>query len=253
MPLTRQQPIDLSTSMSPRIDKQPAASNSQWGRLLSWLFPPHCLICFDNIAMGQGLCHHCRTFMRHQLSTCPRCQQQMPTPVLCGGCISRPPHFDKVIAAFRYQPPLVARIHEIKYSHRFELIEAAGICLARHINSHGSRAKLVIPVPLHSDRLRERGFDQATELARVVARELQLPSRCRALQRHRPTAPQTTVSPAQRSDNVRSAFRSQQSLAGRHVALVDDVMTTGATCNEAAKCLKQAGANGVEVWVLARA
>ncbi len=191
--------------------------------------------------------------MHNSASRCPRCLRQMPQPVLCGSCSRRPPHFDGVISAFRYQSPLVARIHDIKFLKQFELIEAAGFCLVREIQKSDSRAEVVIPVPLHSDRLRQRGFDQATELARIVVRNIPSLRLCHALQRHRPTAPQTTVSYDQRRNNVKAAFRTKQDIRGRHVALLDDVMTTGATCNEAARCLKRAGARTVEVWVLARA
>ena len=111
----------------------------------------------------------------------------------------------------------------------------------------------LIPVPLHHTRLRERGFNQATELARRIGRELGIEIGLRCARRHRATQPQSLLSPTARRLNLRHAFSVQDTALAQHVAIVDDVMTTGHTGNELAKVLKQAGVQRVEVWVIARA
>ena len=111
----------------------------------------------------------------------------------------------------------------------------------------------ILPVPLHSTRLRERGFNQALELARPMAQALALPLLIHHSQRTRATVAQTSLSAKQRRKNIRGAFQVTQPLPARHIAIVDDVMTTGQTINELAKTLRKAGATHIDVWVCARA
>jgi len=176
---------------------------------------------------------------------------------ICGQCQRRPPAFDRVVPAYLYRPPLTKRIQDIKFAKKFEYLEAAGFALTREIQRHDLHADMLIPIPLHRQRLKQRGFDQTLEIARVVSRELKIPLNQHGLRRLRPTLAQTTLAPADRARNVRGAFECQRSLADKiaaqNVALIDDVLTTGATCNEAALSLKHAGAGQVSVWVLARA
>lgn len=221
-------------------------------RCIARVFPPHCIICFTDLAAGKGICDLCKHFLPRPINVCPVCDLKMPHTTLCGRCRNRRPDFEQVVAAFRYQPPLVARIHDIKFSGKIELLESAGFCLANEVERRNRQADYLVPVPLHHQRLKERGFDQATELARIVARQLGLPMLNRMLFRQRPTAPQTTLSVKERSDNLRGAFATTRKLDGQRIALIDDVMTTGATCHHAARCLRRAGADHVEVWILAR-
>jgi ComF family protein len=110
----------------------------------------------------------------------------------------------------------------------------------------------LLPVPLHPKRLAERGFNQALEIARVVSKPLAIPIIARTVQRHRPTPPQVSLNAKARRSNVRGAFRRQQLIQAKHVAIIDDVITTGSTVTEIAGVLKKAGVEEIEVWALAR-
>jgi ComF family protein len=176
-------------------------------------------------------------------------------PRLCGDCLRRAPAFDAAYAAFRYATPLDRLIRDLKYHRRLARARVLGRALAAHLRARGAaQADLVVPVPLHPTRLRERGYNQSLELARVLARELTLPLAApRAVERRRATAPQAKLDPAQRRRNVRDAFRVHTEVRGLRVAIVDDVMTSGHTAGALARCLKRAGAAHVAVWVVARA
>lgn len=164
---------------------------------------------------------------------------------------------DRVIAALEFQGTARALVHGLKFRGQLPLARTLGAELARAVRARGPvSAELVVPVPLHRRRLRERGFNQASELARVVGAELGLPvSSPGVVVRRRRTVPQTDLEGiGARQRNVAGAFGvDSKGLAGRRVALLDDVMTTGATLFELARAARAAGAVGVEVWVCCRA
>ena len=172
----------------------------------------------------------------------------------CGGCQRRPPRYSCVRAAFAYAPPVDGLIQGLKYHRKLNHARVLGSYLADFLETFPeARPDLVVPVPLHRARLRERGYNQALELARPVARRFKLPLEYLRVRRPRATAPQTELPRRKRRQNVRNAFRVERNLTGCHIAIVDDVMTTGHTVNSLAACLRQAGAETVRVWVLARA
>jgi len=223
----------------------------------SWVIPAHCLICLTPVRLGTGTCADCHGFMHQPTNSCRVCAVQLaPAPVsasVCGRCHRHPPHFDAVNFAFRYRQPLIKRLHEIKFGGKFEYLESAGQSLARASEQVMPRPDLIVPLPLHPQRLRKRSFDQAVEIARVVSRRLAIPLARDGLRRIRETRPQTTLRPAEREKNTRAAFHCPRPLDANRIALIDDVLTTGATCNAAALSLKRAGVAKVSVWVLARA
>jgi ComF family protein len=219
------------------------------------LFPPRCRLC------GAGgtstlLCRPCRDELPWLDKSCPQCARPLNThdnPAPCGRCQQQAPVFDAAHALFHYQPPVDHLLKRLKFSGDLGLGPLLGELLAEQLAQRaGALPQQLIPVPLHPVRLRERGFNQATELAGVAGRQLGIPLARRLCRRRRNTEPQSLLSNTARRLNLRNAFAVNGTPAA-HVAIVDDVMTTGHTSNELARALKQAGAQIVEVWVIARA
>jgi len=177
----------------------------------------------------------------------------MPTPggELCGRCLSHRPRFDATSALWRYAYPVDQLIHALKFSHRLPVANFIGAAmLAAGTPGPGD---LLIPVPLSRQRLRQRGFNQALEVARPLARALGIPLSFDTCLRVVDTPPQSALPWKERQRNVRHAFECRADLTGKHVVVVDDVMTTGATLDEFARVLKNHGAATVTNWVCARA
>lgn len=172
----------------------------------------------------------------------------------CGACLIDPPHFDATVAAFGYHFPLDRLIQSFKFSANLPFVGLFADAFVAHWQTK-SRAvpHLLVPMPLASKRLATRGFNQSQLVAVAVGKRLQIPVDGRGLLRVRDTPPQAWLTREERLTNVRGAFDCGVSLAGRSVALFDDVMTTGATMSEAARALKKHGATRVEAWVIARA
>ena len=171
--------------------------------------------------------------------------------MVCGACLRKPPGFDATRALFRYEFPVDRLVQSLKYAHRLAAAAFLGGMLARH--RPAGAPDMVLPVPLAPGRLAERGFNQALELARPLARSCGAPLDIRHVRRHRDTTPQASLPWKERAKNIRHAFECDIDLAGMNVLIVDDVMTTGATLDELARTLKAHGANRVENRVLARA
>jgi ComF family protein len=205
---------------------------------------------------GRDLCAGCAGDLAPNRPRCPRCALPLAAPApLCGECLRREPPFAAAWAPLRYAHPL--DLLEARFKFHADL--AAGRVLSALMIEHAAtdapaRPELLIPVPLHAARLRERGYNQALELARPLARAFAIPLRADLLLRTRATPPQTGLDAKTRRRNLRGAFAiaAGASLPG-HVALVDDVMTTGATLRECARVLRRAGVARVDVWALARA
>lgn len=182
----------------------------------------------------------------------------MPTGLRCGHCLAAPPPFERSIAALGYGYPWDRLITRFKFHDGLDLAPALAARLVEAVDATGASAgvDLVLPVPLSPARLRTRGYNQAWELARRCARTLGLPADAESLVRLRESAPQSSLPLAERRAAVRGSFavgtQRQARITGRRVALVDDVMTSGATVAEAAAGLLHAGAAAVQVWVLAR-
>jgi ComF family protein len=231
---------------------------------LDILFPPRCHFCkvFIPDADDLHLCARCLGacgVIRSPL--CNRCGVPFYTDLgedhLCGRCIDRQPPFTAARAAFLFEGPVRELIHRLKYNrrvqHRRLLARLAVRRLATFISE--SQADLVIPVPLHVKRLRQRGFNQAVLLGEILAREWGLPLIRRNLRRIRWTEPQINLSLAERAANVRGAFSISEPLLVRdkRIILVDDVYTTGSTVSECSRVLNDAGASAVFVVTIGRA
>lgn len=219
-----------------------------------WLFPPRCLLCQARVVDGQAFCRPCRQSLPWLNAACARCGAALPAArPACGACLKRPPRFDRTRALFRYAAPVDRLVLGFKYGGRLDFGRVLGSALATAIAEDQMRVDAIVPVPLHRRRLRERGYNQSLELARPLARALGIPVLAYAVQRVRPTLPQTRLDYGQRRRNVRQAFAVRGDVAGKRLAVVDDVMTSGHTVNALARSLKQAGAKEVVVWVVARA
>ena len=202
--------------------------------------------CTDCFAELPVLTHHC-VCCAASLSPAAR------DDTVCGRCLAHPPAFDRVFAAFPYAPPIDGLIRELKFGQRLHCARLLSVLFA--IRWQVRRRTLpdrLVPVPLHHTRLRRRGFNQSLEIARGLSHRLNVPIDARSLKRTRASVPQTALPAKQRLQNPKGTFVLRRALRVRSVALVDDVMTTGATANEAARVLKQAGVPHVEVWVTAR-
>lgn len=222
-------------------------------RTLHALLPARCLLCAGGGADGLDLCAACRGALPWNRAACARCGLPLPAPEpACGRCLRAPPAFAATVAPWVYAFPLDRLLPRLKFHGDL----AAGALVAGRMLEAlraAPRPQALVPVPLHHARLRERGYDQALELARPLARGLGLALRDDLLQRTRATAAQSDLAAAARRRNVRGAF-AVDARAGvpAHVALVDDVMTTGATLGECARVLRAAGVARVDVWVAAR-
>jgi len=218
--------------------------------LVDFLLPQPCFLCGANSA-GGPLCKACAVLLPEPGPyRCRRCALPTFGTLTCGRCISRPPAFDASVSAFEYRFPVSDMIRRLKYHGDIYLAKQLGRMLV-DVASVGS-VDVIVPMPLHRRRLGERGFNQALELARPLARASGLPMLVDAVVRERDTSPQAGLSPAVRKRNLRGAFGCTRSFAGLSVLVVDDVMTTGATAEEFARTLRSAGARRVENLILAR-
>ena len=214
--------------------------------------PQRCELC-AGVSGTALVCGACMRDLPWLARACPVCALPSGGSV-CGQCLSDPPPFDATIAAFSYAFPIDRLIHSLKYQGRLALAEwCADAILAQRGNSGaGSRPDRLVALPLAVPRQRERGYNQALEIARVIGARSGVPLLPRGLSRVRATPPQAALPWAERAKNVRGAFACDLDLSGLTVALVDDVMTTGASLAEAAQILKASGAASVENWVVAR-
>lgn len=217
---------------------------------LARLLPQDCFVC-GQASGDRLLCAACETGLPHLTGPlCPACALPSAPGTLCGACQSEPPHFNATFAAFRYAFPVEHVVQELKYRHRLPLAGWLADALASRLAMPA--VDCLLPLPLSARRMKERGFNQAQEIARPLARRFGLPLLPEAAVRVRDTAPQASLPWKERQANIRHAFECRADLTGKRVAVVDDVMTSGATLNEFARTLKLHGAARVENWVAAR-
>lgn len=222
--------------------------------LRHFVLPPRCLLCGAAGADDIDLCVACRLELPRNRACCRRCALPLANSVeVCGECQRHLPPWDTAWAPFRYGWPL----DRLESRYKFGADLAAGRVLTTCWQREPlppELPQLLIIVPLHRRRLRQRGYNQALELARPLARALALPLRHDVIKRVRATDAQTELDAVGRRRNVRGAFALNTDVSlPPHVAILDDVMTTGATLGECARVLRRAGVQRVDVWALARA
>jgi ComF family protein len=250
-------PVNLAGGLL--VDGAGRRQASGWA-FRTWLAPwsPRCQGCGERGGCGRDLCPACDAALPRIQVACVTCGLPLrgsPVGLRCDACHRAPPPLTRVVAPFLYGPPLDRWLPRFKFHHDL----AAGRLLSQLMLEAcmtAPRPDALVPVPLHRSRLRSRGYDQALELARPLARVLALPLRTDLLARIRATSAQSSLHAAQRHRNLHGAFAAIPSLVDRplpaHVALVDDVMTTGATLHAAARTLLEAGVARVDAWTCAR-
>jgi ComF family protein len=210
-----------------------------------------CLLCGANTHDGL-CCAACDADLpRLTEEHCPVCALPALAGGVCGRCLRQSPQFDHAVAAFSYKFPLDKLIQALKYRERLILVNFLADAFTQRITT---KPDCIVALPLHPTRLRERGFNQSLLLARQLSRRLGIPLLANACERVRNTPPQSSLPWKERDKNMRQAFACKPgaNVRGKHVAVVDDVMTTGASIGELARALKQAGASEVSAWVIAR-
>jgi len=214
-------------------------------------FPGACILC-GALASASPLCAACHADLPWLLTpVCPSCALPAAEGNVCGHCLKSPPAFSSTRALFAYQFPMDALIHALKYRHQLHVASYFGRELAAEMR-HEIRPDLIVPMPLHPQRLKTRGFNQALEIARIVSAKTGIPLQISGIERIKDSPPQVGMSRKDRVKNLKGAFRATLSLQGKRVAIIDDVMTTGTSCHELSLALREQGAQEIRVWVVAR-
>jgi ComF family protein len=239
----------------PTVTNTPCLDSASPQRRPGWRLARQCEICrgWANAAV----CSACRSRFVPLLPRCPRCALPSPEGAVCGGCLRAPPPWSTCVAALDYAFPWDRLLSRFKFDQRPDLGAPLAALLAQALAARPvERETVVTAVPLSAARLAERGYNQAWELARRVARALTLRADPRLLLRCRDTPHQVGLGRAERERNLRQALLATpehaSAIDGRTIALVDDVMTTGVTAQAATRALLAAGAASVSVWVVAR-
>ena len=228
------------------------------GILRQAIFKQHCLLCASSDANNQAICVACLADLPWSPQTsCPQCGLAS-NGMVCGSCLNSQPYFDATKAVFLYAYPVDAMMLRYKYGNMLNLGDTFGEFLAEKIvlENHFKNIDLIIPMPMHPQRLKERGFNQALEIAKVLTKNCKEKLDYNRVERQTLTPPQASLALKERVKNIKGAFKVNANkldkLQGKRIAIIDDVMKTGASLNELAKTLKKAGASHVECWVIAR-
>lgn len=219
-----------------------------------------CILCRGITTLDQPLCNLCLAACPTPLCFCSCCGLPINDSEtgLCGQCLKQPPLFDRCLAPFLYQFPVNKILQMVKYQSRLELINPivrplAELLMEFYIDDDWP--EVMLPVPLHRKRLLERGYDQSLLLTKALRKQLHhinLNIDDQLIKRKTNAAPQQTLDAKARQKNIRNAFALRKQPKWNHVALIDDVVTTGATVNEITKLLKQNGVKRVDIWSIAR-
>jgi len=210
-----------------------------------------CFLCGAR-SLGQLLCPGCiGDLPRLPEQHCPICALPTPLDEVCGACLKYPPAFDRTVVTWQYAFPASVLVQQLKYGGELALAPWLAERLADELNG-AELPDIIIPMPLHANRLRQRGFNQAALLAGHLSKRLDLAVDLGACRRIRDTPPQVDLPLKSRRGNIRNAFRCDMDLSGKRIALVDDVMTSGSSLDELARVVKRAGAREVAAWVVAR-
>ena len=224
-------------------------------RILDWLFPSTCPKCETHLSFGEDCPSDCGYVDPAPINPCRRCSLEIPFGTeRCGECLSTYRHFDKCIAAFRYHGPIRDLVLDLKNSGNRGTLRKLSAALVDQILRNGKTIpEVIIPVPMHRESLKSRGFNQSTMLATAVGKQLKIPVDRKLLVKQRKTPKQAELRLRERKKNLRSAFKLNKSNSYKNVAIIDDVVTSTSTISEICKILKKNGVDYIEVWSIARA
>jgi len=223
-----------------------------------------CILCDDACQSAHCLCDACLKELPYLSSACASCGLPIETSThsdICGACLASPPlrlkpdqQQGKCISVLHYDSPVDYLIKRMKYHNQLSIAQLLGQLIANKIKQTAyPLPSEIIPVPLHTRRLQQRGYNQAAEIAKAITQVLDIPLNLHICKRVKSTTPQFDLPASERVSNIKNAFALSTQLQSKHLALVDDVMTTGSTVWELASTLLQAGAIQVDIWVCARA
>lgn len=219
-------------------------------QLVDAFLPSTCLLCKAPALSTEGICLDClNTLPWHSSATCIQCGLAA-NHLHCGQCQKKSPYFDKTIALFMYQFPIDRLLQSFKYQQSLHI----GPLFANLFNQRilGKPYDRILPMPMHPERLKTRGYNQSLEIAKRVARFTNIPIDTKSCKRIKDTPPQAGLTLDARIRNIKNAFECHENLTGQRVAIMDDVMTSGASMNELARTLKLAGAKQVDCYIVAR-
>lgn len=231
---------------------------SYFAQIKQLLLPYTCVLCAELSDQRRDLCKACEEELPWLEGACKRCGLRLPAGAgsdVCGGCLTTAPPFDRTFALYEYHNPIDHMISAAKFNNHLVYTRLFGELMASQIKMQwyvDGLPELIIPVPLHTKRLRERGYNQSLEIAKTVAKKLALPIDTRHCLRIKATDPQSRLVHAARAANVKQAFTLRKPLTVKHVAILDDVVTTGNTVSELTQVLKAGGVERVDVWCCAR-
>jgi ComF family protein len=213
--------------------------------------PRHCVFC--GISAPDDICAGCASDLPLITQSCRHCGIPLPHENVCGDCLIAPPAFSRCIAALSYQPPISHLVGSFKYQGNFNHGRILSRLLIGRLQCEATQAiSALIPVPLHWRRRWQRGFNQSEIIADELSRALRLPMQTQWLRKARSGTPQQHLDAEARRRNLRDAFACDRDMTDMHLAVIDDVVTTGATANEIARILSDRGAASVQIWALAR-
>lgn len=221
------------------------------------LLSPTCAICRLPSQQARDLCLACEADLPLNHHACAQCALPITATshnLCCGNCLQKPPAFHCTLAPYLYQKGVTRLIYDLKFNQQLANANIMGQLLAEKVREYYANRKMpqvIIPIPLHKKRLRHRGFNQAAEIGKPISRHLNIALDLFNCQRIIDTAPQSSLAATQRRKNLRGAFAIKP-LHARHVAVLDDVITTGSTLREFCATLRKAGAEQIDVWCVAR-
>lgn len=225
-------------------------------KIINCLYPCYCLLCNQRSTADALICQPCLHSLPWQPSSCLSCAHALEyaEQSFCGHCLHQPPPFQSTFAPLAYEGDVIKLVCQFKFKRQLTPGRAlAQLLLAQIIKQNIQQPQCLIPVPLHRKRLRQRGFNQALEIARFLGNKLNIPVLPYACSRVRNTKAQSSLAATERATNLKDAFEINTKLPYSHIALIDDVMTTGHTVSTLAQTWRDSGVQHVDVWCTSRA
>lgn len=221
--------------------------------LLQCFYPIHCVLCQELTNHSDDFCKDCLLLLPWMKNACLRCGNALFKNAysICDRCISNPPKFDISVIPFNYQKPISDMISLLKFNQKIiysRILAKLMIKRLEQIHQQFLLPELIIPIPLHVKRLRERGFNQALEIAKPIGKYFNIPVDFTTCHRIKETEPQSLLPAKKRRNNIKNVFVVKKNLLAKHVAVIDDVVTTGNTIDEFSKVLKNEGIEKIQIW-----